>query len=164
MPGRLKKDYLINTIYILFTGLQYAYLNNDSKSKGDDISSQEPSLQTSPQENGAPALSSKSARSEITLDELSDLYRNEEEEQLRAERRKSLAPNSILSTSNFSSNSTQQISSSHAVQLRVSSASRDDLSCKNNNNNNNRPTKKINRLSRKYNVLFCKIVSTFIGL
>ena len=134
----------------MFSGLQYAYLNNDSKSKLDDASSQETSLQTSSQENGA-ALSSKSARSEITLDELSDLYRNEEEEQIRAERRKSLAPNSILSTTNFTSNSTQQMSSSHAVQLRVSSASRDDLSCKNNNNNNNgRPTKKINRLSREF--------------
>ena len=91
---------------------------------------------------GGVGLSSKSARSEITLDELSDLYRCEEEEQLRAERRKSvLAPNS---------------NSSQVVQLRVS-ASRDDLSCNgklnNNNNNVNKQSKKINRLS-------CKIFAT----
>ena len=83
-------------------------------------------------------MSSKSARSEITLDELSDLYRCEEEEQLRAERRKSvLAPNS-----------------NQVVQLRVS-ASRDDLSCKHSNNNNNN----VNRQSKKINRLSCNILT-----
>ena len=97
-------------------------------------------------------MSSKSDRSEITLDELSDLYRCEEEEQqLRAERRKSvLAPNS-----------------NQVVQLRVS-ASRDDLSCagngklhSNNNNNVNRQSKKINRLSCKIlTQLFNRVLSS----
>jgi hypothetical protein len=75
------------------------------------------------------------------LDELSDLYRCEEEEQLRAERRKSvLAPNS-----------------NQVLQLRVS-ASRDDLSCngKHNNNNNN-----VNKQSKKINRLSCKNTQNF---
>lgn len=112
-------------------GLQYAYLSSDPKGKSDDTSID--TQQVSPLSDGA---LTKASRSEITLDELSDLYRCEEEE----ERIKSQVQNSIpVTTSN--GNGPSQV-----VQLRIS-ASRDDLSFKQPNNIINRQTKKINRLS-----------------
>jgi hypothetical protein len=64
------------TTVIPFPGLQYAYLNNDNKANSD--------VATGCDDSGKDALASQSSRSEITLDELSNLYRNEEEEELRA--------------------------------------------------------------------------------
>ena len=99
----------------LFLGLQYAYLDPASKDDNTgDISIDLPTGTSRSQDDDSPtsavsggkglisgirsglsAASKKSARSEITLDELSDLYRSEAEEELReqeaAERRERLA-------------------------------------------------------------------------
>ena len=106
------------TFYV--TGLQYAYLDPSSKDANPgDISLDAKTATSRSQDDDSPALgnvntgisgnkglisgirsglsaaSKKSARSEITLDELSDLYRSEAEEELReqeaAERRERLA-------------------------------------------------------------------------
>ena len=106
--------------YILFLGLQYAYLDPSTKDDNTrDISITSPTGTSRSQDDdniaspnagggisggkriisgirsGLSAASKKSARSEITLDELSDLYRSEAEEELReqeaAERRERLA-------------------------------------------------------------------------
>lgn len=57
--------------------MQYAYLSPDSKDKPVEVSSPTSS------EVGPDINQSKSSRSEITLDELSNLYRCEEEEEER---------------------------------------------------------------------------------
>ena len=124
------------------SGLQYSYLNNDSKSKGDDANSNDASSKDAQSTSASASTSStKPARSEITLDELSDLYRNEEEEELRNERRK--ATSTSASTTNVTSNVGISV-----VQLR---ASRDDLSGKSHGQQNSGGVrqKKINRLSCK---------------
>ena len=106
--------------YVLFLGLQYAYLDPSTKDDNTrDISITSPTGTSRSQDDdnivspnagggisggkgiisgirsGLSAASKKSARSEITLDELSDLYRSEAEEELReqeaAERRERLA-------------------------------------------------------------------------
>ena len=106
--------------YLLFLGLQYAYLDPSTKDDNTrDISITSPTGTSRSQDDenivspnagggisggkgiisgirsGLSAASKKSARSEITLDELSDLYRSEAEEELReqeaAERRERLA-------------------------------------------------------------------------
>ena len=106
--------------YILFVGLQYAYLDPSTKDDNTrDISITSPTGTSRSQDDdniaspnagggisggkriisgirsGLSAASKKSARSEITLDELSDLYRSEAEEELKeqeaAERRERLA-------------------------------------------------------------------------
>ena len=106
----------VNNIQI--TGLQYAYLDPSSKeSTAGDMSLAVPIGTSRSQDDECPvasnagnsgskgiisgirsglsAASKKSARSEITLDELSDLYRSEAEEELReqevSERRERLA-------------------------------------------------------------------------
>jgi len=105
---------------LLFLGLQYAYLDPSTKDDNTrDISITSPTGTSRSQDDenivspnagggisggkgiisgirsGLSAASKKSARSEITLDELSDLYRSEAEEELReqeaAERRERLA-------------------------------------------------------------------------
>ena len=105
---------------MLFLGLQYAYLDPSTKDDNTrDISITSPTGTSRSQDDenivspnagggisggkgiisgirsGLSAASKKSARSEITLDELSDLYRSEAEEELReqeaAERRERLA-------------------------------------------------------------------------
>ena len=106
--------------YVLFLGLQYAYLDPSTKDDNTrDISITSPTGTSRSQDDdniaspnagggisggkgiisgirsGLSAASKKSARSEITLDELSDLYRSEAEEELKeqeaAERRERLA-------------------------------------------------------------------------
>ena len=129
-----------------FPGLQYSYLNNDSKSKGDDANSTDASSKDA--QAASQSSTTKPARSEITLDELSDLYRNEEEEELRNERRKATS----ASTTNVSS-------SANAVSVVQLRASRDDLSGKGHGQqiSGGVRQKKINRLS-------CKLEPGYPGL
>ena len=111
----------------IFTGLQYAYLNggnnnNDSPNKKES--------NTDPKE-------SKGARSEITLDELDDLYKSEEAEKEaeQASKRLMMASHSNLHTTSIKVNSSTP---PPIVRMR----SRDDV-------RSNNKAKKINRLSRK---------------
>ena len=107
----MKQEIVLNHIFFLYLGLQYAYLDPSSKDVNTgDISIDLPTGTSRSQDDDSPntavssgkglisglrsglsAASKKSARSEITLDELSDLYRSEAEEELReqeaAERR-----------------------------------------------------------------------------
>lgn len=110
-----KLEIVLNHLFFLYLGLQYAYLDPSSKDVNTgDISIDLPTGTSRSQDDDSPntavssgkglisglrsglsAASKKSARSEITLDELSDLYRSEAEEELReqeaAERRERLA-------------------------------------------------------------------------
>merc|ERR1719411_133433 len=106
-------------------GLQYGYLNGDSPPKSKD-------------QNGAsndPPKEPKGARSEITLDELDDLYRSEEAEQEaeKASKRPMMASHSNLHTTSIKVNSSTP---PPIVRMR----SRDDV-------RSNNKAKKINRLS-----------------
>ena len=103
-----------------FLGLQYAYLNGESKK--DDSKE-----------------ASKGARSEITLDELDDLYRSEEAEKEAEAASKKLM---MASHSNLHMTSIKVNSSTPPPIVRM--RSRDDV-----RSNNNNKAKKINRLSRK---------------
>ena len=104
----------------IFLGLQYAYLNGESKK--DDSKE-----------------ASKGARSEITLDELDDLYRSEEAEKEAEAASKKLM---MASHSNLHMTSIKVNSSTPPPIVRM--RSRDDV-----RSNNNNKAKKINRLSRK---------------
>jgi len=99
-------------------GLQYAYLNGESKK--DDSKE-----------------ASKGARSEITLDELDDLYRSEEAEKEAEAASKKLM---MASHSNLHMTSIKVNSSTPPPIVRM--RSRDDV-----RSNNNNKAKKINRLS-----------------
>ena len=86
----------------------------------------------------------KGARSEITLDELDDLYRSEEAEQEaeKASKRLMMASHNNLHTTSIKVNSSTP---PPIVRMR----SRDDV-------RSNNKAKKINRLSRKSFMLFLK--------
>ena len=105
-----------------FLGLQYAYLNGESK-----------------KDDSKDAAASKGARSEITLDELDDLYRSEEAEKEAEAASKKLM---MASHSNLHMTSIKVNSSTPPPIVRM--RSRDDV-----RSNNNNKAKKINRLSRK---------------
>ena len=124
----------IQKIYkkFIISGLQYAYLNGDSPPKSKD-------------QNGAndpPKEQPKGARSEITLDELDDLYRSEEAEQEaeKASKRLMMASHNNLHTTSIKVNSSTP---PPIVRMR----SRDDV-------RSNNKAKKINRLSRESLCLF----------
>ena len=106
--------------FFFFVGLQYAYLNGESKK--DDSKE-----------------ASKGARSEITLDELDDLYKSEEAEKEAEAASKKLM---MASHSNLHMTSIKVNSSTPPPIVRM--RSRDDV-----RSNNNNKAKKINRLSRK---------------
>ena len=107
----------------IFLGLQYAYLNGESKK--DDSKE-----------------ASKGARSEITLDELDDLYRSEEAEKEAEAASKKLM---MASHSNLHMTSIKVNSSTPPPIVRM--RSRDDV-------RSNNKAKKINRLSRESLCLF----------
>ena len=106
---------------ISFIGLQYAYLNGDESGK-----------------KGENEDLSKASRSEITLDELDDLYRSEE-----AEKEAELASKRLMMASHSNLVTSIKVNSATPPPV-VRMRSRDDMRF-----NNNKSSKKINRLSRK---------------
>ena len=114
--------YLI--IFSLFlSGLQYAYLNSEEN----------PGKKSGDTEDLA-----KASRSEITLDELDDLYRSEE-----AEKEAELASKRLMMASHSNLVTSIKVNSATPPPV-VRMRSRDDMRF-----NNNKSSKKINRLSRK---------------
>ena len=107
-------------------GLQYAYLNGDESGK-----------------KGENEDLSKASRSEITLDELDDLYRSEE-----AEKEAELASKRLMMASHSNLVTSIKVNSATPPPV-VRMRSRDDMRF-----NNNKSSKKINRLSRKPEYFF----------
>lgn len=104
-------------------GLQYAYLNGDENSGNKKNGENENDL-------------AKGARSEITLDELDDLYRSEE-----AEKEAELASKRLMMASHSNLVTSIKVNSATPPPV-VRMRSRDDMRF-----NNNKSSKKINRLS-----------------
>ena len=117
-------------LFFVPAGLQYAYLNQS----GDDHNKK-----SSEAENPAHDLS-KASRSEITLDELDDLYRSEE-----AEKEAELASKRLMASHSNLVTSIKVNSSTPPPVVRM--RSRDDIRF------SNKSSKKINRLSRKFMTL-----------
>merc|ERR1719225_687830 len=103
-------------------GLQYAYLNGDSPPKSKD-------------QKGAAHDLAKASRSEITLDELDDLYRSEE-----AEKEAEMASKRLMMSSHSNLVTSIKVNSSTPPPV-VRMRSRDDIRF------SNKASKKINRLS-----------------
>lgn len=107
-------------LYCILIGLQYAYLNSDADRKEDN--------------------EQKGSRSEITLDELDDLYKSEE-----AEKEAELASKRLMMASHSNLVTSIKVNSSTPPPV-VRMRSRDDLR---GGNGLYKASKKINRLSRK---------------
>ena len=107
-------------------GLQYAYLNSEGDSGKNKTGENDSDL-------------AKASRSEITLDELDDLYRSEE-----AEKEAELASKRLMMASHSNLVTSIKVNSATPPPV-VRMRSRDDMRF-----NNNKSSKKINRLSRKF--------------